>query len=244
MKNGEALAGERRTMVETAFPERDFRVERVAAPLRHSVTESIRYAIAVGRFKAGERLPERELCEMVGVSRTLVREALRQLESEGLIEVLPHRGPVVSRLTPQQARDIYQVRILLEGLACQLFAEQASDAQRAALDQAFERLKASFDNADPLSRLYAKNQFYDCLIDGSGNSALGPSLKMLNARIMLLRATSLQAPGRSKESIAELVDLIATLKARDGQAAREAATRHVENAARAALDLLAPQATA
>lgn len=63
--------------------DQQFRVERVAAPLRHSVTESIRYAIAIGRFRAGERLPERELCEMTGVSRTLVREALRQLESEG-----------------------------------------------------------------------------------------------------------------------------------------------------------------
>ena len=82
-------------MQQTTFPEHDFRVEKVAAPLRHGVTESIRYAIALGRFKSGERLPERALCEMTGVSRTLVREALRQLESEGLIKVLPHRGPMV-----------------------------------------------------------------------------------------------------------------------------------------------------
>ena len=216
----------------------DFRVERVAAPLRHSVTESIRYAIALGRFKAGERLPERELCEMTGVSRTLVREALRQLESEGLIDVLPHRGPVVARLTADQARDIYQVRIELEGLACELFAENASPAHRQALLRSFERLKASFAEADPLARLRAKNQFYDCLVDGSGNSALGLSLKMLNARIMLLRATSLQAPGRSKESLAELGELIDILNTGDGKHARAAAARHVRNAARAALELL------
>ena len=64
-----------------AVAEHDFRVVQIAAPLRHSVTESIRNAITLGRFKAGERLPERDLCEMTGVSRTLVREALRQLES-------------------------------------------------------------------------------------------------------------------------------------------------------------------
>lgn len=225
-------------MSEAVFPEHAFRVERIAAPLRHSVTESIRYAIAIGRFKGGDRMPERELCEMTGVSRTLIREALRQLESEGLIEVLPHRGPVVARLTAEQARDIYQVRILLEGLACQLFAERASDAQRQALDQAFDKLKASFGDADPLARLHAKNQFYDSLIDGSGNSALGLSLKMLNARIMLLRATSLQAPGRSRDSLAELEGLMAALKTRDGAAAKRAAEKHVENAARAALELL------
>lgn len=218
--------------------DQQFRVERVAAPLRHSVTESIRYAIAIGRFRAGERLPERELCEMTGVSRTLVREALRQLESEGLIQVVPHRGPVVARVTPDQARGIYQVRIELEGLACQLFAEQASTAQRAALATAFERLKASFDDADPLARLRAKNHFYDCLVDGSGNEALGISLRMLNARVMLLRATSLQVPGRSADSIAELTELMAALESRDGARARAAAVTHVRNAAAAAIGLL------
>lgn len=220
------------------FPERDYRVERVAAPLRQSVTESIRYAIATGRFQAGERLPERELCEMVGVSRTLIREALRQLESEGLIEVVPHRGPIVARLTASQARGIYQVRTLLEGLACELFATKASDAQLAAIQAAFERLRASYDSADPMARLTAKNQFYDVLIDGSGNEALGQSLRMLNARIMLLRATSLRAPGRGAESLRELGDLLAALARRDPEAARRAAVYHVECAAKSALEML------
>ncbi|NWG24292.1 MAG: GntR family transcriptional regulator [Pseudorhodoplanes sp.] len=223
---------------EIGLPEHDFRVHKVAAPLRHSVTESIRYAIALGRFKAGDRLPERALCEMTGVSRTLVREALRQLESEGLIRVLPHRGPVVAELTAEQAEGIYQVRVELEGLACKLFAEQASDAQRAALIRAFDNLKASFDDPNPLSRLDAKNRFYDCLIDGSGNEALGISLRMLNARIMLLRATSLRAPGRSDESIAELAELMDALMQRDGKRARKAAISHVRNAARVAIALL------
>ena len=228
-------------MSEITVPEHEFRVERVAAPLRHSVTESIRYAIAVGRFKAGERLPERGLCEMTGVSRTLVREALRQLESEGLITVLPHRGPVVARVTAEQAEGIYQVRIELEGLACQLFAERATPAQREALNRAFKNLKKSLKDSDPLARLYAKNHFYDCLIDGSGNEALGTSLRMLNARVMLLRATSLQAPGRSAESIAELSALMEALAAKDGKRARELAGRHVRNAAKAAIALLQQQ---
>jgi len=219
----------------------DFRVEKVAAPLRQSVTESIRYAIALGHFTAGERLTERALCEMTGVSRTLVREALRQLESEGLIEVVPNRGPSVTRLSAEQAEGVYQVRAELEGLACQLFAEHANDKQRAALNDAFRKLKRSFKDTDPLARLRAKNHFYDCLVDGAGNQALGDTLRLLNARVMLLRATSLRAPGRSAVSMAELAAMMEALDARDGKKARALAEHHVHNAAKAAIELLYSQ---
>ena len=230
-------------MTESSNIAYDFRVEKVAAPLRHSVIESIRNAIAVGHFKAGERLPEKGLCEMTGVSRTLVREALRQLESEGLIKVLPHRGPIVARVTVEQAEGIYQVRMELEGLASQLFAERATEADRRGLENAFEKLKQSLKDGDALARLKAKNHFYDCLIEGSGNEALGITLRMLNSRVMLLRATSLQAPGRSEQSLIELADLLTALVARDGKAARKAAVRHVANAASAAIALLRQQAS-
>jgi DNA-binding GntR family transcriptional regulator len=218
--------------------ERTFRVVRVAAPLRHSVVESIRNAIAAGRFKAGERLPERELCEMIGVSRTLVREALRQVESEGLIKVIPNRGPIVARVTPEQAEGVYQVRRELEGLASQLFAERASAAQRKALVEAFKQLKSAFQSYDTVVRLEAKNRFYECLVEGSGNEALGQMLRMLNSRVMVLRATSLKARGRAKESLRELGELMDALAARDGKAAREAAVRHVNKAAAVAIDWL------
>lgn len=222
--------------------DRDFRVVRIAAPLRHSVTESIRNAIAAGRFKAGERLPERELCEMTGVSRTLVREALRQLESEGLIKVLPHRGPIVAGLTPKEAEGIYQVRRELEGLASQLFAEVAGDAERAALRESFRQLRNAFQNEDPVVRLDAKNRFYASLVGGCGNEAIGQTLRMLNSRVMVLRATSLQAPGRARQSLKELNGLMDALMAGNGKAARKAAMEHVDRAAEAALNILEAQA--
>jgi DNA-binding GntR family transcriptional regulator len=222
----------------------EFRVEKVAAPLRQSVTESIRYAIALGRFNGGDRLPERKLCEMTGVSRTLVREALRQLESEGLIEVVPNRGPVVARITAEQAEGVYQVRAELEGLACELFAHKATAEQRDNLAEAFKSLKKSFKDSEPLARLRAKNHFYDCLVEGSGNRALGESLRMLNTRIMLLRATSLRAPGRSAASLLELAEVMKALDAKNGKRARELAERHVHNAAQAAITLLRNRALA
>lgn len=221
-----------------ANPDAIFRVEKVAAPLRQSVTESIRNAIAVGRFRAGERLPERELCELTGVSRTLVREALRQLESEGLVVVEPNRGPYVARLSRAQAEGVYQVRIELEGLACQLFAEQATAEQREALRDAFEMLKIAVRRSDPQAPLRAKNQFYACLGEGSGNEALDHCLRLLNARVTLLRATSMRAPGRIEHSLAELSELMDALLAGDGPRARELGQHHVRMAAEAALDLL------
>jgi len=216
----------------------DFRVTKAAAPVRHSVTESIRNSIALGYFTAGQRITERDLCEMTGVSRTAVREALRQLESEGLVTVVPHRGPIVTRLTPEQAEGIYQVRIELEGLACELFAKNATDADIAALQAAFEVLKGIPNITDPLERLTAKNGFYECLIFGAHNEALGHTLSSLNARVMVLRATSLAAPGRTQESLQELDELVALLSARRGKEARKVAARHVMNAGKVAIQIL------
>lgn len=216
----------------------EFRVVKSAAPVRHSVTESIRNSIALGYFTAGQRITERDLCEMTGVSRTAVREALRQLESEGLVTVVPHRGPIVTRLSPEQAEGIYQVRVELEGLACELFAKNATDADIAALQAAFEVLKGIEKVTDPLERLTAKNNFYECLIFGAHNEALGHTLSALNARVMVLRATSLAAPGRTKESLQELEDLVGHLAARRGKEARKVAVRHVMNAGKVAIEVL------
>jgi DNA-binding GntR family transcriptional regulator len=196
-----------------------FRVERVAAPLRKSVTERIRNAIAVGHFQAGDHLPERELCELVGASRTLVREAMRQLESEGLITVEPYRGPSVARLSRAQAQGVYKVRIELEGLACRLFAENATEAHRR-------------------DRVRPKDEFYSRPIDGAQNEALGNCLHNLNSRITLLRSTSMQVPGRMEKSIAELSKLMDALMARDGKRASERAQDHVRMAAKAAMKFL------
>ena len=218
-----------------------FRVARVAAPLRQSVIASLRNAIATGRFKAGDRLTERDVCAMIGVSRTLVREAFRQLESEGLITVVPNRGPVVSRVTPEQAEGIYQVRRVLEGLASELFAARATEADHRALRQGLKNIEAALRNTDPLARLNAKNEFYECLLRGAGNEALAQTLSLLNSRIMVLRSTSLEVKGRARESIKELGLLVDALAARDVKRARAAAMLHVQNAAAAALAILRSQ---
>ena len=138
--------------------------------------------------------------------------------------MLPHRGPVVAELTSRQAEGIYQVRIGLEGLACQLFAQRASEAHRSALGRAFNDLRSSFKDPDPLSRLHAKNRFYDCLVDGSGNEALGVSLRHAERACDAAPIDLASRPrSRLSQSIAELTELMEALMARDDKRARKAA---------------------
>ncbi|HSV82726.1 MAG TPA: GntR family transcriptional regulator [Ramlibacter sp.] len=214
------------------------RVVRVAAPLRQQVLERIRAAIAVGELAPGSRLVERELCEMTGVSRTLIREALRQLESEGLVDVIPNKGPIVAMVSARQAREVFQLRAELEGLASQLFAELASDAQMKALQEAFAQLREAYGSGDSVTMLAAKTRFYECLVDGAGNEMLGTVLRQLHARAMVLRATSLSQPGRTIESERELAEIMKSIRKRDGAAARQASVAHITKAAQAALNVL------
>ncbi|MGI3213134.1 GntR family transcriptional regulator [Roseovarius tibetensis] len=213
----------------------DFQVQRDSSTLRQGVTESIRKAIAVGHYKAGDRMPEKQLCELTGVSRTLVREALRQLESERLVEVIAHKGPIVAQMTAEEAKGVYEVREVLESLAARLFARNATPRQFTDLEAAFAEVRTSYKVGDVLERLSAKNHFYDCLVKGSGNAALGQTLHMINARAMILRGRSLSHPERSKTSLKEIEAIISALRDRDADKAADMAVHHVQMAAQVAL---------
>ena len=99
-------------------------VSRPVGNLRTQVVEKLRQALIDGHFAPGVRLTERELCELLGVSRTLVREALRQLEAEGWVENVPYRGPTVAAISAEEARELYEIRAVLEGWAAQRCAER------------------------------------------------------------------------------------------------------------------------
>jgi len=211
------------------------RVETVAAPVRQKVVEVLRAAITAGRFAPGERLTERSLCELTGVSRASVREALRQLESEGLIETLPNRGPLVSRLSRRDAVSLYQMRGALEALAARLFAGSATHGQIDELAAAVSVLQRAYASRDIEEIVRAKRRFYDVLFEGSGNSMIGPTLNAMYARVNQLRRVSLSSPKRGPQSMREIRALLAAIKRRDPDAAYAASLHHVEQAAKAAL---------
>jgi DNA-binding GntR family transcriptional regulator len=202
------------------------------------VVELLRELILGAEFEPGERLVEAPLCQRFGVSRTVVREAIRQLETEGLVTIVANRGPVVSTLTAADARALYEVRGALEGLAGALFAQRAGEAQRARLRAALATVSAAYEQADPQLRLAAKDEFYDVLLGGSDNSIIRSTLRGIHARVQLLRGLSLQAPGRAGESLSELTAIVDAVDRRDPEGARLACEGHVKEAATAALGML------
>jgi DNA-binding GntR family transcriptional regulator len=216
-----------------------FRIERNPALIRSQVLDNLRQAILDRRLAPGQRLIERELVELTGVSRTSVREALRELAAEGLVTAIPNKGIVVTSVSAEEARQLYQVRSALEALAGRLFVENAGATQRRALVRAVEKVDRLAAKGAPV--LAAKDAFYDVLFEGGGNDALRAVVGGLHARVSVLRSLSLSVPGRLEHSVTELHAIVDAVLAGDAEAAAAACARHVEEAGRAGLIALAEQ---
>jgi DNA-binding GntR family transcriptional regulator len=214
------------------------KISSIAAPVRQQVVASFRSAILSGRFQPGDRLIEKELCDLTAASRTSVREALRQLETEGLVEMVPNKGPIVASIDPDQARSIYQVRLALESLAGSLFAANATAAQIRRLEVAVSDLSVAYADGRIEGILEKKEIFYAVLLEGSGNDIIPSLLRMMHARISLLRRVSLGRSKRLVVSIKEIRAILKAVKARDPAATAEACRVHVQRAADAALALM------
>lgn len=221
------------------MPPADLAVTRLAAPLRQQAAERLREAVISGRLAPGQRLIERELIGMLQVSRTVVREALRQLESEGLVAIVPNRGPVVRELSAGEARDLYTIRGALEGLAARLFVEHAAAADVKRLAAALDVVEAAYRSGDADTILATKNRFYEVLFAGAGSEALSSLLNTVLARIWRWRALGISHPGRSprrsQESVKDLKAILAAIRRGDADAA-ERLTR--EEAQRAAAEVM------
>ena len=215
------------------------RVVRSIVSLKKQVVESLRTAIFNRRFSPGDRLVERELCEMLDVSRTLLREALSQLEAEGVVQIIPHRGPIVAVYSAEDAKSIYEVRAALEEMAGRCFVERATEAECKALETAFAEMKRSCTSKLGADHLTVKTKFYAALTTGAHNPVLVEMLRLIHGRVSMLRATTLAQPGRLAASLTELGNIVKTIKARDAEAAARACRLHVENAGAIAITILA-----
>lgn len=225
---------------ENGLPPLDVQVRRVAAPVREQVLDQLREAIVEHRLEPGQRLVERELVELTGVSRTTIREVLRELAAEGLVDTIPHRGTVVASLSDARAGELYEVRAVLESLAVRQFSKRASDEHRAALREALEGIAAALDAPHPARALLAaKKRFYDALFAGAGNVTIAEIVEGLQTRVMFLRATSLAQAGRPAETVDEVRAIVEALEAGDADRAAEACAYHVRQAARTVLGAIA-----
>lgn len=201
-------------------------LERRAAPLREQAVQVMRQAIVRGEFAPGARMKEKDLEDYLGVSRTVVRETLRQLESERLIELRPGSGPVVTRLSREEARQLYEVRAALEATAARLAAMNGTPEQKRALRAAFESIKDS-GAGDIHDLVDDKNTFYRAMIEASGNSIIGEQLSGVQARISQLRTVTLAEAGREQAMRQELDRVVTAIEQGDQSAAYEFSLVHV-----------------
>jgi DNA-binding GntR family transcriptional regulator len=213
------------------------RIEDVPT-VRAIVAQKLREAIMSGTFKPGQRLVERELCEMTGVSRPSIREALRLLEADGMVNTVPHRGPVVSTISLEEARQLYAARAVLEGFAGRECARLRDPAVARRMGNALTRLKAAFAKADMVAVLEAKTEFYAALIGGCQNAFIERMLKPLHDRITLLRITSMSQPKRTNKSLREVTAIWRAIQSGDEDLAERCCVDHIKAAAVAALDMI------
>ena len=215
-------------------------IRQMGAPLRAQVLKMLREAILNYDLKPGQKLVERELMENLGVSRTTVREALRELTAEGLVMVFQHRGSFVSKPSLEDARDLYEVRAILESVVVTRFIERATNIEIKQLAKTVTELeKITNTSAEIREILSAKDKFYAVLVLGARSPALKQILEGIQARVQVLRATSLSKPGRQKETIKELRDIVAAIKKKNVKTAAYLSSDHIRKASITALALLA-----
>jgi DNA-binding GntR family transcriptional regulator len=209
-------------------------VTRDTPTLRELTTAKLRDAILSLHFKPDQHLVERDLCEKTGVSRTSVREALRQLEAEGLVERRGNRGLFVTSVTAEEAQQIYEVRAALESEMARLFAERADAQDLHALEGAFRQLAKAGQRDNVRAYVSAYDRFYDVLLQGSDNELARRLLRTLRARITYLRTiTTQQADTAYRKHTIELMgQILEAALARNGEHLARRCRSFVERSAK------------
>lgn len=204
-------------------------------PLREVVCETLRTAIIGGVLKPGERLMEIQLADELGVSRTPVREAIRKLEQEGFVEMLPRRGTYVANISIKDVIDVYEIRIALDVLAAGLAAERITDSELVTLKKQLERIKNVVEH-DEMDKIGEYDwEFHEVLYKASKNDRLVAIINNLREQLTRLRVTTMNYRGRIKDTIFEHELLVESIASRNVELAKRRAYEHMRNAERTLL---------
>jgi DNA-binding GntR family transcriptional regulator len=187
--------------------------------LREKILEMIRDAILKGTLKPGEKVAEPELAERFGISRTPIREAFRQLESEGYLTVIPRKGAVVTSFSERDVEEFYAIRSILEGYAARMAAEKLTDKDIDRLEAINNRLQQLAGKEDVKTFFRVHNDFHELFIKAAGNRKLLDFLNQLVMKFNRLRMASLSLPGRMENSVQAHKKIIEAFKNHDGEEA-------------------------
>jgi len=198
--------------------------------LRGKVFQKLREDILSGKYKDGDELREISIGEELGVSRTPVREALRQLELEGLVEIIPNKGAYVTGITPKDVMDIYKIRSKLEGLCARWATENITNEQIEELEEIlflseFHSRKATQGNTQHVSELDGK--FHKIMYEASNSRILDHVLTDFHKYVQMARSLSVRKKDRAEKSIAEHRAILEAIKNKDKDLAERLANEHI-----------------
>ena len=194
--------------------------------LRGRVFHKLREDILSGKYKENEELREAAIGDELGVSRTPVREAFRQLELEGLLQIVPNKGAYVTGITVKDVEDIYAIRSLLEGLCARWATENISREQMEEMEENI--FHAGKGHAEQLAEL--DNRFHDILYEASNSKMLEHVLREFHEYVLRVRKKTLSDDARGVQSNAEHRQIMEAIKLRDADLAEQLANAHIRKA--------------
>ena len=206
-------------------------------PLRVQVYKAVRDAIVTGKLKPGERIIEDRICSELGVSRSPLREALRKLEGEGLVSILPRRGAIVTELSDREGLDLFDVREVLEGLATRAAARRITDEEIGDLEEVCKRMDRALAARDTGALVELNTQFHRLVTLASRNRWLKEFMPSVRDQTRRFYRSAVETPSRGQRSVAEHWHVLDALKRRDADEAEEVARKHVQRARQVAADL-------
>ncbi len=206
--------------------------------LKESALASLREAISLGDFKPGERLVERVLCDRLGVSRTVIRECIRHLESEQLVISVPNSGPSVVSLGEHEVKEIYEIRMTLESLAVRSCAESAGADVVSQLRKHCDTISLVLKQKDVKAALQETRAFYQLIFHVGEKTVAWDLVERLNGRVGRLRAMTLCSPGRATAGPQNLINIVDAIEAGNGIKASLACEAHLRQACEIALQCL------
>ena len=198
-------------------------------PLRDVVFNTLRQAILKGELEPGERLMEIQLAERLGVTRTPIREAIRKLELEGLVLMIPRKGAEVAKISARSLRDVLEVRRALEELAIELACQRMSEEDVGNLQKAQEDFKKAIAEGDAMKIAETDEHYHDVIYEGTQNAKLIQMLNNLREQMYRYRLEYIKDEDKRKILVLEHEKILKTVRERKVAEAKEAVREHIDN---------------
>ncbi len=198
-------------------------------PLRDVVFNTLRQAILKGELEPGERLMEIQLAERLGVSRTPIREAIRKLELEGLVLMVPRKGAEVASISEKSLREVLEVRRSLEELAIELACQKITDEQLEALEEAEKAFAEAVRDGDPMTIAESDESYHDVIYQATGNGRLVQILNNLREQMYRYRLEYIKDADKRQILVVEHEHIIRAVKNRNLAEAKQAMREHIDN---------------